>query len=538
MSQPAHEIRYGKAARTLVMGTRGVIAAGHPLASVAGLKIMQQGGNAVDAAVAAGFVLAVVKHEACGLGGDLFSLVYMKDEGKVRALNASGPAPGNATIEAFKSRGLDAVPTSGPLSISVPGAVDGWLELHRRYGTVDLADICADAVTLARDGFPLYLALAGSIEAWAPSWPDVHRYFRAPLEDLTPGRVLRQPELAKVLESIVGNGRDGFYGGDVGARLCAGIRAQGGLFEETDLQGGFAEWMEPLSTDYRGYQLLEQPPVSQGFIVLTMMNLLAGYDYRSLSRTELAHVMVEAKKIAFEDRIRHLDDPRFGDPEVQRLIGREYADQRRGDITDSAGSVTSSYAAAGADTTYLCVADGDGNAISLIQSVFSAFGSRIVPGDTGIVMNNRLCSAMLDAGSANALQPGKRPAHTLNSYMVFHNGEFLAAGGTPGADDQPQTNVQVLHNLLDLKMDPQCALEAPRWSHVPGTPPNVGYSQALRLERGFPNEVVEGLAAKGHPVTVVEPWSFGGASLIARDPRNGTLMAAADPRRDGYALGW
>jgi len=278
--------------------------------------------------------------------------------------------------------------------------------------------------------------------------------------------------------------------------------------------------------------------VSQGFIVLTMMNLLAGYDCKALSRTELAHVMVEAKKIAFEDRIRHLGDPRFVDPEVRRLISREYADARRADIADVAGPVTSSYAAAGADTTYLCAADGDGNAISLIESVFSVFGSGVVAGDTGLVMNNRLCSARLDPDHANALRPGKRPAHTLNSYMVFHNGEFLAVGGTPRADDQPQTNVQVLHNLLDLKLDLQCALEAPRWSHVPGTPPNVGYPEMLRLEEGFPEEVVEGLAARGHPVTVVEPWAFGGAALIARDPRNGTLMAAADPRRDGYALGW
>ncbi len=538
MSHPLHEIHHDKAARTLIMGSKGAIAAGHPLASLAGLRIMQRGGNAVDAAVAAGFVLAVTKHEACGLGGDLFSLVHMKGEGKTRALNASGPAPGRAAIEAFRSRGLDAVPTAGPLSIAIPGAVDGWLELHRRYGTVELTEICADAVTLAREGFPLYFSLARSIAAWAPSSPDIHRYFRAPLEELKPGRLLRQPELAAVLEAIVRDGRDGFYGGGVGARLCAGIRAQGGLLEERDLEGGFAEWLEPLSTDYRGYRILEQPPVSQGFMVLTMMNLLAGYDCKALSRTERVHVMVEAKKIAFEDRIRYLDDPRFGNPQVQRLIGKEYADERRADIVDTARPPSSSLAAAGADTTYLCVADGDGNVVSLIQSVFSVFGSRVVAGDTGIVMNNRLCSAMLDPESANALKPGKRPAHTLNSYMVFHNGEFLAVGGTPGADDQPQTNVQVLHNLLDLGMDPQRALEAPRWSHVPGTPPNVGYPELLRLETGFPDEVVQGLAAKGHPVKVVEPWSFGGAALIVRDPRSATLMAAADPRRDGYALGW
>ncbi len=538
MSQPKHEIHYGRAMRPLTMGTNGVITAGHPLASLAGLKIMQRGGNAIDAALAAGFVLAVVKHEACGLGGDLFSLVYMKHEGKVRALNSSGPAPGNATIDAFKDLGLDAVPTSGPLSIAVPGAVDGWLELHKRYGTLELAEICADAIALARDGFPLYLALAGSIAECAVSWPDIKRYFQSPMEDLIPGRMLRQPELAQVLESIVRDGRQGFYAGDVAARMCAGIKAQGGLLEDKDLEGGFAEWMEPLSSDYRGYQVLEQPPVSQGFIVLTMMNLLAGYDCKTLSRTDLIHVMVEAKKIAFEDRIRHLEDSRFSDFEVQRLIGKDYADERRRDIANTAGTVSSSYAPAGGDTTYLCVADGEGNAISLIQSVFSVFGSRIVAGDTGIVMNNRLCSAMLDPSGANALRPGKRPAHTLNSYMVFSNGEFLAVGGTPGADDQPQTNVQVLHNLLDLKMDPQCALEVPRWSHVPGSPPNVGYPGMLRLERGFPDEVEKGLIDKGHPVRVVESWSFGGAGLIARDPRNGALLAAADPRRDGYALGW
>ena len=538
MADGAHEIRYGKAARPLVMGRRGVIASGHALASASGLEMLRRGGNAVDAAVAAGFVLAVVKHEACGLGGDLFSLVYMKEEGKTAALNASGPAPGKATIDSFRSRGMEAIPTAGPLSIAVPGAVDGWLELHRRYGVLELAEVCADAIALARDGFPLYLALANSIEEHGPPGSDVHRCFRRPLEDLTPGRTLRQPELARTLEAVASGGRDAFYGGDVAARLCAGVQARGGLLEEADLDGRFFEWLEPLGTDYRGYELLEQPPVSQGFMVLEIMNLLEGYDWAEMGPAELAHVMVEAKKLAFEDRNLYLGDPRFHDPEVERLIGKEHAERRRQLIRPTAAPVAPSPPARGGDTTYLCVADGDGNVVSLIQSVFAAFGSGVVAGDTGVVMNNRLCGCVLDPEAANALVPGKRPAHTLNSYMVFHRGEFLAVGGTPGADDQPQTNAQVLHLLLDRGMDPQCALEAPRWSHRPGTPPNVGGPEELRLERGFPEDVAQGLRDRGHPVTVVAPWSFGGAALIARDPRTGALLAAADPRRDGYALGW
>lgn len=534
----SNAIQHLKAARPLIMGQQGVIASGHPLASLTGMKILQSGGNAVDAAVAAGFSLAVLKPEACGVGGDLFALVFMKKTGKVEALNASGPAPAHATMEFFKSKKLAQIPTSGPLSIAVPGAVDGWLALRERYGTLGLAELCSDALQWARHGFPLYLSLSHHIAELAPSCPDVDRCFRQSLTDLSPGRILAQQDLARTLEAIVEKGRDGFYGGDVAARLCAGIRQQGGLLDEKDLAETSAQWLEPLRSSYRGYELLEQPPVSQGFMVLEMMNIIENFPWDRMAPWEFAHVMIEAKKQAFADRNRYLEDPSFGDPCVPALISKEHGQKRSEEISAAVLPSDSLSPVSASDTTYLCVADAQGNVVSLIESVFSSFGSRVVAGDTGVVMNNRLCSFLLDPDKANALAPGKRPAHTLNSYMVFRDGHFFAVGGTPGADDQPQTNVQVLHNLLDHGMDPQSALEAPRWSHRPGTHPNAQDPEVLRMEGGFSDETVAALRAKGHPVNVVEPWSFGGAALIVKDPHTGTWFAAADPRREGYALGW
>jgi gamma-glutamyltranspeptidase/glutathione hydrolase len=508
------------------------------LASLAGVRVMEEGGNAVDAALATSFVLAVVKPEACGLGGDLFALVHMSKGGKVEALNASGPAPSRATIENYRARGLKAVPTDGPLSIAIPGAVDGWMELHAKHATRDLPRLAADAITYARDGFPLYRALGKAIAELAPEFADVERYFRQPLGDLKPGRVFSQTGVARALEQIAKQGRRGFYESDVAREMCAAIQAKGGLIHEGDLHGKFAEWLEPLSTTYRDYVVYEQPPVSQGFMVLEMLNIIEGFRLDALDPVEKVHVMVEAKKLAFEDRIDHLEDPRFGDPQIAKLISKDHARRRRGLISPAPEERRRATGSFGSDTTYLCAVDRDGNAVSLIQSIFAGFGSRVVAGDTGIVMNNRLCSFGLDPAKVNSLAPGKRPAHTLNSYMVFQEGAFLLVGGTPGADDQPQTNLQVLHNLLDLHMDPQSAIETPRWSHQPGTPPRHEGPQELRMEEGTAAEVIEGLGRKGHPVAVVERLSFGGANVIVRDHETGTLMGGADARRPCYAIGW
>jgi len=536
MADDKQPIVHRKAARPLIMGRNGVVTSGHPLATGVGLRILQAGGNAVDAAIATALCLAVVKPESCGVGGDLFALVHMNKDADVKALNASGPAPADATDGYFESAGLTSVPVTGPLSIAVPGAVDGWLELHRRYATMPLRDLSADAVRLARDGFPIDVQLASAIAD--TTTPDIARGYRDTLSNIAAGEFLTQPELADTLEIIAREGRSGFYGGELAQRISTGVREQGGILRPDDFDGTFAEWLDPLSSDYRGYQLFEQPPVSQGFLVCEIMNLLAEFPWEDMDPSHWAHVMIEAKKLAFEDRILHLEDPAFGPADIQRLISKAHAKSRKEKIGARAQPVEAPLQRTGSDTTYLCCADSDGNVVSLIESVFALFGSGVVAGDTGVVMNNRLCSFGLDKEKANALVPGKKPAHTLNSYMIFRDQQFFGVGGTPGADDQPQTNAQVLHYLLDQRMDPQTALEAPRWSHRPGTHPNSFGPEELRMEAGFPNEIIEGLKQRGHPVSEVDRWSFGGAALIVMDPLTKTWMAAADPRRQTYALAW
>jgi gamma-glutamyltranspeptidase/glutathione hydrolase len=500
---------------------------------------MRDGGNAVDAALAAAFVMTVVRPETCGPGGDLFALVYMKKNDKVQALNASGPAPGKATIEYFKSKGLNAIPVSGPLSVAVPGAVDGWLELHQKCATQDLSRLTSDAVKLAREGFPVHQELIERVEEFSPEFPWIDRTYRQRLNGLRAGKKLRQNGLGTVIEQIAKKGRDGFYSGEVAQKICRTLAAEGGLLTEDDLQPPVAQWLAPLSSAYRDFSVYEQPPVSQGFMVLEMLNIIEGWamDGATMDEAEKIHYQVGAKKLAFEDRIRHLEDPAFGDPNITKLISKQHAAERRRLISARAQPSTANPAALGGDTTFLCAADRDGNAIALIQSIFAPFGSRTIAGDTGIILNNRLCSFGLDPARVNSLRPGKRPAHTLNTYMVFRGNEFYLAGGSPGADDQPQTNLQVLHNVLDLEMNPQLAVEAPRWSHQPGTPPRDQLPEELRLEEGFAPAVAEALRDRGHNVSVVDRWSFGSAKVVLCDRETGTLMAGADPRREAYALG-
>jgi gamma-glutamyltranspeptidase/glutathione hydrolase len=533
-------MNFNKSARPVIMGLHGMVSAGHSLGALAGVRVLQEGGNAIDAALAAAFVMAVVKPESCGPGGDLFALVFTKKNGKVEAINSSGPAPARASIDYFHEHGLKSVPTSGPLSVAVPGAVDGWLELHRKYGTKDLSRLTADAIRLARVGFPLHLELAEAIEECSPEFPWVDRCFRQPVGEPRPGKLVVQKGLGDVIEKVALKGRDGFYGGEVAEKICRTLQAEGGVLAEDDLQGNVARWLEPLSTRYRDYLVFEQPPVSQGFMVLEMLNIIEAWPLHTgeIQRADSIHYQLGAKKLAFEDRIRHLEDPEFGDPKIAMLISKDHAAKRRQLLADAVRRPQTAAAALGGDTTYLCAADREGNAISLIQSIFASFGSRVIAGDTGVIMNNRLCSFGLDPSKANSLKPGKRPAHTLNTYMVFKGGELFAVGGTPGADEQPQTNLQVLHNLLDRGMDPQAAVEAPRWSHQPGTPPRDSLPEQLRVEEGSSPEVIESLRKKGHKVAVVDRWSFGSAKVIVRDDDTGTWMAGADPRREAYAIGW
>jgi len=533
-------MNFTKAARPVIMGQNGVVSSGHQLASLAGVQILQEGGNAVDAALAAAFVLSVVKPETSGPGGDLFALVYMKKTGKVEALNASGPAPAKASIEYFRDHGLKSVPQSGPLSIAVPGAVDGWLALHKKYGSKDLARLTADAIRIAREGFPISQDFAESIDEVSAEFPWVDRCYRQPLGAAKPGKILVQKGLGDVFEKIAQKGRNGFYSGEVADKICATIQAEGGILTPEDLQPVVCQWLEPLSSTYRATLIYEQPPVSQGFMVLEMLNIAEAWPFHSdsMSRADMLHYQVAAKKLAFEDRIRYLEDPKFGDPKIAMLISKEHAAKRRELVDEIMHRPSAKVANQSSDTTYLCVTDRDGNAISFIQSVFAPFGSRVIAGDSGVILNNRLCSFGLDPSKANSLKPGKRPAHTLNTYMVFRGGEVFAVGGSPGADEQPQTNFQIIHDLIDLQMDPQSAVEAPRWSHQPGTPPRDQLPEVLRMEEGFDQATLDGLRKKGHKVSLVERWSFGSAKVIVRDRENGCWLGGADPRRVGYALGY
>ena len=533
-------MKFTKAARPVIMGQDGMVAAGHQLGALAGVKILQEGGNAVDAALAAAFVMAVVKPETSGPGGDLFALVFMQKTGKVEALNSSGPAPAKATVEYFYEHGLKTIPQSGPLSIAIPGAVDGWLELHKKYGTKDLAHLVSDAVRIARQGFAISQDFTESINEFSSEFPWIDGFYRQPLGGPKPGKILVQKGLADVFERIAQKGRDGFYAGEVAGKICATVRSEGGLLTEEDLRGVVCQWLEPLSSTYRDTVVYEQPPVSQGFMVLEMLNIAEAWPMHdgTMSRADRIHSQVAAKKLAFEDRIRYLEDPAFGDPKIAMLISKEYAAKRRELVGDIMNRPSVSVANQSSDTTYLCATDRDGNAISFIQSIFAPFGSRVIGGDTGVIMNNRLCSFGLDPAKANALKPGKRPAHTLNTYMVFRQNEVFATGGSPGADEQPQTNFQIIHDLVDLNMDPQSAVEAPRWSHQPGTPPRDQLPEALRMEEGFDQGTLDGLRKKGHKVSVVDRWSFGSAKIIVRDRENGCWLGGADPRRVAYALGY
>ena len=358
--------------------------------------------------------MSVVKPEASGPGGDLFALVYMKKTGKVEAINSSGPAPAKASIDYFRERGLKAIPQSGALSIAVPGAVDGWLELHKKYATKEVPRLMADAIRIAREGFPISQEFAESIEEFSSEFPWVDRCYRQPLGSLTPGKTLRQKGLGDVLEKIAQKGRDGFYAGEVADKICATVKAEGGILALEDLQPTVCQWLEPLSSTYRDGLVFEQPPVSQGFMVLEMLNIVEPWRFNdgSMSRADMLHYQVAAKKLAFEDRIRYLEDPRFGDPKISTLISKDYAAKRRDLVDDAMNRPSAKVANQSSDTTYLCAADRDGNAISFIQSVFAPFGSRVIAGDSGVVMNNRLCSFGLDPSKANSLKPGKRPAHT------------------------------------------------------------------------------------------------------------------------------
>jgi gamma-glutamyltranspeptidase / glutathione hydrolase len=520
--------------RSAVLATHGMVATSQPLASQAGLKILQQGGNAIDAAVAAAAMLNVVEPMSTGIGGDMFAIVYMAKTRELAGLNGSGRSGYAASIDFFTKQGMKAIPTTGVYSISVPGAVDGWETLLKKYGTMSLAQVLQPAIEHAAKGFPVSEIIAADWEHSIPklqAHPDTARTYLRDGRAPKVGEIFIQRNLATTLQKIAGGGGDAFYRGDIAQEIVSSLQKLGGQLTTKDFADHRSTWVKPVSTTYRGAKLFELPPNGQGIAALEMLNIVEGFDLKSLGHNsaDYLHLLVEAKKLAFADRDAYYADPEKVTVPVDKLISKEYAEQQRKriDLKKAAPSFEPGLAGQG-DTIYLTVVDKDRNCVSFINSLFHAFGSGIAAGDTGICLQNRGCLFSLDPKHPNRLEPHKRPFHTIIPALAFKNEKPWLVFGVMGGDMQPQGHVQVLLNIVDFGMNVQLAGEVPRFRHL---------YEGLALESEIGNEVRESLAEKGHQIVQVV-GEFGGYQAIMIDPDTGVLMGGSDPRKDGCVAGW
>lgn len=517
--------------RPTVRSANGIVASGHHLATAAGLAALRDGGSAVDAAIAAAAVCAVVLPNRCAIGGDVFALVYDARTQRVTAYNGSGVAPAAVDETAFGQGYGD----HGARLATVPGAVAAWGDMLTDHGRLGIDRALAPAISYAADGFPVGDVLSESIGQEAQRLgadPTAARTYSPLGRRPRPGEMLQQPELAGSLRAIATNGADAFYRGELAERIASGIADLGGWVTVEDLAAHRTDRRDPIETTYRGLRVVGQPPVSQGHVLLEELAIAEGIDLRAMGwgSADQIHTMVEIKKLAFADRDATAGDPRVIRFDAEELFSEQYAAQRRRAVGARASDRVEP-AALPADTTYLAVVDRDGNAVSFIESVFSAFGAAtIVPG-TGILLNNRLSGFSLDPRSPNAIAPGKRPIHTLNTVIVLDGQTPRFVYGTPGRHAQVQTNFQLAVGLIDHGSDVQEAIESPRWYHESG--------RTLQLEARFPEQVRKGLAAKGHDLRILGDWAeiTGGVQAIAIDG-NGVFSGGADPRREGCAAGY
>lgn len=527
--------------RAETLATHGVVAAPHALAAQAGLDLLKAGGNAVDAAIAANAMLQVVYPFVCGLGGDLFAIVWDAPTRTLIGLNASGRAPASATIERYRSLGYDTMPRHGIHSVTVPGCVSGWGMLSERFGRLGLGRSLQPAIGYARDGFPVGPGLHNALTRMDQA-SFTHRSFR---ENYMPGgripdvgMLATAPALADSLTRIASDGPDAFYRGELARRIAAFFASEGGLITEEDLSAHLADWVTPISVRFAGLDVCELPPNTQGVTALQMLGIVDGLPLGDdpLS-AQTVHLEVEAKKLAFADRAAHVTDIERMRVRTESLIAPDYLAQRRALISPDRASSTRATAGFSGDTIYLCAADGEGSAISLIQSNYAGFGSGLVVDGTGISLQNRGAYFSLDDNAANALEPGKRTLHTLIPSMALRDGRPAVVFGAMGGDGQPQTHLQVYTNLLRYDMNIQAAIEAPRWVHGAE---EQGQIETLRLERRFPAETIEALRALGHEVELAGALdsAMGHANGIIIDDERGVLHGGSDPRAEGAAVGW
>ncbi len=536
------------ATRSEVIATNGMVATSQPLAAQIGIDILKKGGNAVDAAIAVNAALGLMEPTGSGIGGDLFAIVWDNKEKKLYGLNASGTAPIAISLDYFKKKGIKSIPLHGPLPWTVPGCVDGWFELHRRFGKLPMKTVLEPAINYAENGFPLSEVIAYYWQRAVKIFKDYENFQKlyAPGgKILQKGDLFKNPDLAKTYRLLAEKGREVFYKGEIAKKIVEYSKKVGGFFQYEDFANFHSEWVTPLSINYRGYDVWELPPNGQGIAVLQMLNMLKKFDLRSMGHNsaEYLHTLIEIKKIVYEDRARFYADPKFYEIPIQILLSDEYAKKRlkffnpeRANLSIPSGEEILEEG----ETVYLTVVDKDFNAVSLIQSNYSGFGSGMVPDGLGFCLQDRGALFSLEEGHPNVITPGKRPFHTIIPGFVTKDNEPVFSFGVMGGAMQPQGHIQVLCNIIDFGMNIQEAGDAPRFRHAGSSQPNGGKMKdggIVYLESGISPEVVRELVRKGHRVAHTI-GIFGGYQGIWIDTKRGILIGASESRKDGCAIGY
>ncbi|GGB79944.1 gamma-glutamyltransferase [Dyadobacter sediminis] len=546
----AQDRNYGKtfSKRSVVMAQNGMASTSHPLSTQVAVEVLKSGGNAIDAAIAANAMEGLVEPHVNGIGGDLFAIVWDAKTKKLYGLNASGRSPYSLTLEEFKKRGLTSIPSKGPLPVSVPGCVDGWFELHKKFGKLPMTAILSNAIKYARNGFPVHDEAAGSwanmINAFG-DLPNIKTTYAPNGHAPARGEIFKNPALANTLEKIGKGGRDVFYKGDIARTIAAFMKQVGGFITEKDLADHTSTWIEPVSTNYRGYDVWELPPNGQGIATLQMLNILEGYDFSRIAydSPERIHLFTEAKKLVFEDRAKYYADPEFAKVPIKALISKEYAAERRKLINPKRAASrleAGNPALKDGDTIYLTVADSEGNMVSLIQSNYRGFGSGMVAENLGFMFQNRGEMYSLTEGENNTYAPHKRPFHTIIPAFITKNGVPYMSFGVMGGSFQPLGHTQIVMNMIDYGMNPQEAGDAPRIDHQGSSEPTgtkMTDSGIITMESGYSYETIRELMKMGHKVGYAA-GAYGGYQAIMFDAAHKVYHGATESRKDGQSAGY
>lgn len=533
------------ATRSEVLSQNGMVATSHPLATQIGLDILKDGGNAIDAAIAANATLGLMEPTGCGIGGDLFAIIWSAKDQQLYGLNASGRSPEKLSIDFLKSKGIDKIPAYGPIPVTVPGCVDGWMEMHQKFGSMDLPTIFEPAIQYANNGFPVteligyYLTLSSKRFKDYPNFASTYMPNGKPLEK---GMVFKNPALAKTYQKIAKEGRKGFYSGETAQIIATFLQEQGGVMTVQDLKSHTSEWLEPVSTNYRGYDVWELPPNGQGIAALQILNMMEQYDVAEMDfgSPDYIHYFIEAKKLAFEDRAKYYADPAFNNLPIEQLISKEYARERKALISERSARTYDAGKLEQGNTIYMTVADKDGNMVSLIQSNYRGMGSGMIPPDLGFMLQDRGELFSMEKGHYNALEPNKRPFHTIIPAFITKDGKPWVSFGLMGGAMQPQGHAQIVMNLIDFNMNLQEAGDAPRMQHTGSSEPTGGKMTdggRVLLETGFSYETIRALMRKGHKVGY-GLGSYGGYQAIMWDAENKVYYGASESRKDGQAAGY